>query len=124
MPPIRRTCCKHLRGQGIETEHFDTLADGCAGGIDDDTLTLPLADEVIDELIYCNEAEIGSALSTLAWEERMIVEGAAALAYAYVKRKEDLKGQTTVVLLCGANFDKAKLQPILKGADFIHACKL
>ncbi len=101
-------------GKVVETEHFDTLADGCAGGIDDDTLTLPLADEVIDELIYCNEAEIGSALSTLAWEERMIVEGAAALAYAgYVKRKEDLKGQTTVVLLCGANFDKAKLQPIL-----------
>ena len=101
-------------GKIVETEHFDTLADGCAGGIDDDTLTLPLADEVIDELIYCNEAEIGSALSTLAWEERMIVEGAAALAYAgYVKRKEDLKGQTTVVLLCGANFDKAKLQPIL-----------
>ena len=101
-------------GKVVETEHLDTLADGCAGGVDDDTLTLPLANEVIDDLIDCSEAEIASALSTLAWEEHMIVEGAAALAYAgYLKRKEDLKGQTTVVLLCGGNFDKAILQPIL-----------
>ena len=101
-------------GKVVETEHLDTLADGCAGGVDNDTITLPLAQKVIDNLVYCSEAEIVDALYAIAWKEHMIVEGAAALAYAgYLKCKEDLKGQTSVVLLCGGNFDKAKLQPIL-----------
>jgi len=101
-------------GKVVETEHLQTLADGCAGGVDDDTITLSLACEVIDDLIDCSEAEIASALNSLAWEEHMIVEGAAALAYAgYLKRKEDFKQQTSVVLLCGGNFDKPTLQPIL-----------
>ena len=101
-------------GTVVETEHLDTLADGCAGGVDNDTITLPLAQKVIDNLVYCSEAEIVDALYAIAWKEHMIVEGAAALAYAgYLKCKEDLKGQTSVVLLCGGNFDKAKLQPIL-----------
>ena len=30
-------------GSVCETAHFDTLADGCAGGIDEGTLTLPIA---------------------------------------------------------------------------------
>ena len=101
-------------GQVVQIEHFNTLADGCAGSVDDDTITLSLACEVLDDLIDCSEAEIASALNALAWEEHMIVEGAAALAYAgYLKRQEDLKGQNSVVLICGGNFDKATLQPIL-----------
>ena len=101
-------------GKVVETKHFDTLADGCAGGVDNNTITLCLAQKAIDDLVYCSETEIADALNAIAWKEHMIVEGAAALAYAgYLKRKEDLNGQTSVVLLCGGNFDKAKLQPIL-----------
>ena len=101
-------------GKVVETEHVDTLADGCAGGVDNDTITLSFAQQVIDNLIYCSEVEIAEALNAIAWQEHMIVEGAAALAYAgYLKRKEYLKGQTSIILLCGSNFDKAKLQPIL-----------
>ena len=101
-------------GHVVETEHLDTLADGCAGGVDADTITLSLAGEVIDDLIECNEAEIASTLNVLAWEEHMIVEGAAALAYAgYIKMRESLEGKKSVVLLCGGNFDKATIQPFL-----------
>ncbi|MEK9735121.1 MAG: pyridoxal-phosphate dependent enzyme [Paracoccaceae bacterium] len=101
-------------GKIVETEHLETLADGCAGGVDEDAMTLPLAAATIDDLIECSEAEITQALRALAWEESLIVEGAAALAYAgYLKQAEELAGQTSVVLLCGGNIDKARLHKIL-----------
>ncbi len=97
-------------GQVVETEHLDTLADGIAGGVDDGSVTLALATEVIDRVVHCSEEEIVSALKSLAWTEKQIVEGAAGLALAgYLADHEEYEGQANVVLLCGANFDKAAL---------------
>ena len=103
-------------GRVVETEHLDTLADGVAGGMDEDSLTLPLAIAVVDEVISCTEAEIASALKDLAFKENQIVEGAAALALAgFLKVAERCKGQTNVVVLCGANFDRDKIFSVLNG---------
>lgn len=101
-------------GKVVETEHLDTLADGCSGGVDDDALTLPIATEVIDELVHCSEEAIAEALYQLAWQEKMLVEGAAALAYAAcLAGSADYANQANVVLLCGANFDTAVVQSIV-----------
>ncbi|WP_299500673.1 pyridoxal-phosphate dependent enzyme [uncultured Roseobacter sp.] len=101
-------------GHVVDTEHLPTLADGCAGGMDHDSLTFPIAREVIDRVVHCSEEQIEDALRHLAWTENLLVEGAAALALAAYMSEPDLpKGQTNVVLLCGANFDSAALQPIL-----------
>jgi threonine dehydratase len=103
-------------GRVVETEHLDTLADGVAGGMDEDSMTLPLALAVIDEVITCTEAEIGHALKELAFKENQIVEGAAALAFAgLIKVAERCRGQTNVVVLCGANFDRDKIFSVLNG---------
>jgi threonine dehydratase len=97
-------------GHIVETEHLDTLADGIAGGVDDGSITLALATEVIDRVVHCGEEEIVSALTTLAWTEKQIVEGAAGLALAgYLADQQQYEGQANVVVLCGANFDKAAL---------------
>ena len=102
------------QGRIVETAHLQTLADGCAGGVDDDALTLPVATEVIDKVSYCNEAEIANALRALAWTDNLIVEGAAALALAGFLSDEDAYvGQTNVIVLCGANYDKTVIQPII-----------
>ena len=94
-------------GHVVETKHLDTLADGVGGGIDKDTVTLPLAMDVIDQVLHCDEDEIAVALRRLALDENMLVEGAAALALAgFLQVSEQLRGQTNVVLLCGANFDR------------------
>ena len=69
-------------GSVCETAHFDTLADGCAGGIDEGTLTLPIATEVTDSVIECTEEQIVEAIKILAWNENLMVEGSAALALA------------------------------------------
>ena len=101
-------------GQVVETEHLETLADGVAGGVDEGSITLPLAIAVIDQVINCTEEEIASSLRRLAIEEHQLVEGAAALALAgFEKIADQLQGQTSVVVLCGSNYDDAKILSLL-----------
>ncbi|KAH0283457.1 hypothetical protein KCU62_g9034, partial [Aureobasidium sp. EXF-3399] len=88
----------------VETEHLATLADAVAAGTEMDTITLSLAMSTIDEAADCDEDSIVDALRTLALVGNMIVEGAAALALAdYNKVADRVSGQTSVILLCGAN---------------------
>jgi len=97
-------------GRIVEVEHHPTLADGVAGGVDADSMTLPLAMAAIDEVIQCSEAEITAALKALVLTENMIVEGAAGLAYAgFLKRKPTKSDSVNVVVLCGANVDAHKI---------------
>ena len=94
-------------GHVVETEHRDTLADAVAGGIDTDTITLPLAMSVVDHVVECDEDEIKAAMKTMAFDENMNVEGSAALALAgFSKVAGQLANQTSVIVLCGANFDQ------------------
>ncbi|KAL7907877.1 tryptophan synthase beta subunit-like PLP-dependent enzyme [Trichoderma velutinum] len=101
-------------GRVIDGVHSPTLADAVAGGIDIDTITLPLALAVVDQVIECDEDEIKASLLKLAWDENMIVEGSAALALAgYSKVVSELAGQSSVVVLCGANYDRDIIKNVL-----------
>jgi len=101
-------------GSVIEVPHLDTLADGVAGAMDENSLTLPIAKAVINDLIVCTEEEIAASLKLLARKEHQIVEGAAALALAgLVKCADKYRDQTNIVLLCGANFDEQKILPLI-----------
>jgi threonine dehydratase len=72
---------------------------------------------VIDRVVLCSEAQIEAALRHLAWTENMLVEGAAALALAaYLADPAAPSAHVSVVLLCGANFDRSTLLPILNQA--------
>lgn len=100
-------------GRVVEVEHHPTLADGVAGGIDNDSMTLPLARATIDDIIHCSEAEIAAALKDLVLRENLIVEGAAGLAYAgFLKSAPRAADAVSVVVLCGANVDPHKILAI------------
>ena len=97
-------------GKVIETEHLETLADGVAGGVAEETMTLGLALSVVDETIICTEEEIAAALRDLAFKENMLAEGSAGLALAgFTKVAQACRDQVNVVLLCGANYDRDKV---------------
>jgi threonine dehydratase len=97
-------------GSVVEVPHIDTLADGCAGAIDDDSITLPLARNLVDEVVVCTEHEIRAALGLIFSEERLFVEGSAALALARLKT-----GRTDerAAVVLGANIDPAQLRESL-----------
>ena len=73
----------------VETEHLPTLVEAVAGGIDEDTTTLPLAMQVVDEVVECEEDDIRQSLKALALEENMLMEGSSALALAAYKKTEE-----------------------------------
>ena len=101
-------------GKIIDTEHLPTLADGVSGGIDSDTVTFEICKSTVDELLWCDEKEITSSFLKFAFDEHQIVEGSAALALAgYEKVSEQLKGQTSVVIACGANVDQSLVKKLL-----------
>ncbi|TPL59380.1 pyridoxal-phosphate dependent enzyme [Mesorhizobium sp. B2-4-1] len=97
-------------GKVIDVEHLPTLADGVAGGMDEDSVTLGLARSVVDNVVICSEAEFAGALARLAIEEHLLVEGAAGLAMAgLMKHPERYRGQVNAIVLCGGNFDYDEL---------------
>ena len=102
------------QGRVVETKHLPTLADAVAGGVDEHTITLGIAQQVVDKTLLCSEQDIERCFRTLAIDEGMIVEGAAALALAgYEQVRADLVGQTSVVLLCGGNIDSEQVRSLL-----------
>ena len=101
-------------GKIVDTKHLPTLADGVSGGIDSDTVTFEICKSTVDELLWCDEKEITSSFLKFAFDEHQIIEGSAALALAgYEKVSEQLKGQTSVVIACGANVDQSLVQKLL-----------
>jgi threonine dehydratase len=105
-------------GRVVATEHSDTLADGVAGGLDDDSMTLPIAQAVIDEVLACDEDAIARGVATLALDEHQLVEGAAGLAMAgFQQVASRMKGQRSVVLLCGGNFSADRIIPLVTAAS-------
>lgn len=101
-------------GKVVETEHKNTLADGVAGGVDEGSLTLPLAMSVIDQVVHCSESQIAEAVGVIAHTENQLVEGAAALALAgLTSLQEECQGKVNVVLLCGANYDRDTILPLI-----------
>ena len=101
-------------GKSVSIDHVETLADGCAGSVDADSLTLQLAGEVVDELVDCSEEMIANGIRTIAWQEKMLVEGSAGLALApWLTDRDKYEGLCSVVILCGSNFDREVIAPVI-----------
>ncbi len=85
-------------------ENLPTLSDGSAGGIEDNTVTLSYCQLFIDEFVLITEEEIKDGIRRVATDHNKIIEGAAGVSVsAVLKKKEELKGKTSVVIVCGGN---------------------
>lgn len=90
-------------GKVIEMESKDTLSDGSAGGMDLDTITFPLVQELVDDFMLVSEEEIRNAIKLVFENHNLVIEGAAGVAVAsYLKMKEQFKGNV-VIIICGGN---------------------
>jgi threonine dehydratase len=91
-----------------------TIADGiavrCAG-----TLTFPLVQKYVDEVVTVDEEEIASAILQLLEKEKMLAEGAGAAATAAVlNKKTPNNGKKLGVLVSAGNIDVSLLSLIIE----------
>jgi threonine dehydratase len=92
----------------------ETLADGLGGNFDSDSITFPIVQRLVDDLVQVDENEIAEALRALVLRERVVVEGAGACGAAAVAARRVPPATRIVVVLSGANIDPDRLKGILE----------
>ncbi len=86
-----------------------SLADGLVGNLEAGAMTFTLVKQVVDRVVTITEDELARAMTGLAMEERLIVEGAgAAAAAAVMAGKVSTPGQQVIAMVTGGNVDLAK----------------
>lgn len=99
----------------VETEHFPTLADTCAGALDHDTITLELCQRLVDDTLLLSEKEIEAAIRLLFEQHRLVAEGSAALSVGgLLKRREQVRGKKVVAVICGRNINLERFKRIIQ----------
>ncbi len=89
------------RGTMAEVIERPTLADGLAGAVEEDSITLSLVRAFVDDMIVVTEDEIRAALAW-AWRRRQVIEPSAAVALAGALRSD---GARRLAVLSGGNVD-------------------
>jgi threonine dehydratase len=101
-------------GRILELESLPTLSDGTAGGVEQDAITFPLCQQLIDDYILVSEEEIRQAMRLCMQTHHMLIEGAAGVPLAaLLKSTQRFRDKTVVVVLCGANVSLETLQAVL-----------
>ncbi|HCL53058.1 MAG TPA: serine/threonine dehydratase [Pseudomonas sp.] len=91
-------------GKIVEVPASATLSDGTAGGVEPGAITLPLCKALLTDTVLVSEAQIRAAMRDIASSERWIIEGAAAVAVAAMKKcAHRYQGKRVAVVLCGRN---------------------
>ena len=91
-----------------------TLADTCAGGIDQDTMTLPLCARLIDRFELLSEAQIEQGIRYLFEHHRLVAEGSAAMGVALLLAEpERFRDRCTALVVCGRNIDLGTFRRII-----------
>jgi threonine dehydratase len=92
-------------GHMVTVADLPSIADGIAGNIDLQTITFPLIQKYVDDVVLVSEDEIKSAMQHLMLREKLVVEGAAAAAVAAaLYKKVDVDGPV-VAIITGGNLD-------------------
>jgi threonine dehydratase len=104
--PAASTCMRDSLRAGtiVETPEFDTLSEASTGAVEQGSVTFPICQQVIDEMVTVEEVEIARAMRHVAATDRWMVEGAAGVALAgLARRAEAYRGKKVAVVLCGRN---------------------
>lgn len=100
-------------GRIVELPFMETLSDGTAGGVEADSLTFNMCQKYVDQWIEVSEEEIKGALQFLLEKHYWMVEGAAGLALASLRKSQsEFEGKKIALILCGRKMAIRKLLEI------------
>lgn len=101
-------------GRPVEPELGPTLSDATAGGFEPGSITFELCRQGVYRSITVPEAAIAAALIEVLDRQKVLVEGAAALAVAGAIQEADaLRDRRVAVVLCGGNLSLGTLRSVL-----------
>ncbi|MGB6214263.1 hydroxyectoine utilization dehydratase EutB [Pseudomonas mandelii] len=105
-------------GHPVEVEELPTLADSLGGGIGlDNRYTFNMTRNLCDHLHLLSEASIANAIRHAYREERLVLEGAAAVGIAALLDGLIEPRGPIVVVVSGRNVDVDQHLRVLAGAD-------
>ncbi len=94
------------RGKIVKVNLYPSIAEGLHGNIEEDSITFEFVKRFVDEILLVSEEDIKIAIKTLYELEGIIVEGAAAVTLAALKRyKEKFMNSHVCLVLSGGNID-------------------
>ena len=104
-----------VRDGKIETlSGVSTIADGIAVKAPGET-TFELVSQYVDEIVTVTDDEISAAILALMEQQKLVTEGAGAVAVAAAMfNKVPVKGKKVVCLLSGGNIDVTILSKVIK----------
>ena len=110
-PSMKNSIADH---QIEELTSVSTIADGIAVK-KPGTLTYELCEKYVDEIVTVTDDEISAAILALMEKQKLVTEGAGAVAVAAAMfKKIDLKGKKVVCVLSGGNIDVTILSRVIK----------
>ena len=90
------------KGTQSGIQDLPTLADGLAGAVEEKSITIPLIQKYVDEVLLVSEDEVAQAIA-FAWHEYgEKIEGAGAVGLAAVLSKKVAQEQS-VIIISGGN---------------------
>jgi len=100
------------RGSLTSSEGTSTIADGISVKTPGQ-LTFTIINELIDEIVLVDDAEITKAMFLLMERMKFVVEPAGAVSLAYLISKKPAPGKKVVAVLAGGNVDMYLLGQIV-----------
>ncbi len=93
-------------GHMVQVPDLPSIADGIAGNIDLQTMTFPLIQKYVDDVVLVSEGEIRSAMDHLLYREKLLVEGSGAAGLAAIAEGKIRISGPSAVVITGGNIDK------------------
>jgi threonine dehydratase len=102
------------KGRDATIDIHPTLADALGGNVEPGSITIELVERLVDDIVLVEEDAIAAAIGALVENDRVVTEGAGAIAAAAIASKRvDVAGRKVAVVVTGGNIDRAKLAALL-----------
>jgi threonine dehydratase len=106
-------------GEVVEIIEEPTLADALAGGLNkDNKFTLSMVQQFVDETLLVSEDEIADAIMYCLTEQRIVVEGGAAVGIAaLLSNKVQKLGKNVSIVISGGNISMQVLNELIANGE-------
>jgi threonine dehydratase len=106
-------------GHIVEIKEEPTIADGCAGNVEPGSITFPIIQQFVDDIILVGEESIRQAIASIARVEHLIIEGSAALSIAALDDKR-LAASSVAAIITGRNISYDLLACVIQAFTGVH----